>query len=364
MVAALAMVCTLAAQAPVTPPEGKTAQALPPGIRWTIDLPAAPAAPPVVAAERVFISMLPGVVAVHDLKDGRPLWRETLTPEQPLAVDGERVLIAGNDAVHAFRVETGAAEWRTATGPTTAPLLAKDGWIIAATENRLFAIRASDGGVIWSQDSGPQTQRPAISGDLLFVPLASGSIRALDLTTGALRWERRFAGSPAEPLVVGDRLYVGATDKKFHCLRTSDGEIDWSFQIGAIVRGAAATDGERVFVAALDNLVRAFTIGSGSQKWQQGVPFRPFGGPLVQGSTVIVAGPTADVRLLNVLDGRETGKVTFPEPLALAPAFGVTGVPLAVAGITGGLTQSWKLWLASVVRTGSGLDFSANVHSR
>ena len=79
--------------------------------------------------------------------------------------------------------------WRTPTGSLVAPLLAKDGWVIAASDSKLFALRAADGTVVWSRDSTAQRQRAAISGDLLLVPLASGGIRAHDLATGNVRWE-------------------------------------------------------------------------------------------------------------------------------------------------------------------------------
>jgi hypothetical protein len=62
---------------------------------------------------------------------------------------------------------------------------------------------------------------------------------------------------------------------------------------------------------------------------------------------VMVAGPTIDGLLLNGLDGRAAGKIAFPEVLAFAPSVGTSGDALVVAGITGGLTEAWKLWLAA-----------------
>ncbi len=102
-----------------------------------------------------------------------------------------------------------------------------------------------------------------------------------------------------------------------------------------------------MFYSGLDNIVRAVSRDSGSQRWQQGVPFRPFDGPTVLGPSVMVAGPTVDGMLLNVLDGRPAGKIAFPEALAFAPSMGTSSDALVVAGITGGLTEAWKLWLAA-----------------
>ena len=323
-------------------------QTLPPGVRWTVALPAPPASAPVIAGNRIFLSTLPGVLRVLALHDGRELWQQAINADQPVVVEGERVYVAAGEAIHALGVTDGALAWRAPTGVLTAPVLVKDGWIIAASAAKLFAIRASDGQVIWSLDSGPQRERAAISGDLLFVPLASGFMRAHDLSTGAVRWERRLAGAPAEPLIVGDRLYAGATDKRFYRMKTQDGENDWPpIRVGAMVRTQAAADGERVFFAGLDNTVRAVRRSGGSQKWLRGVPFRPFEGPKVIGPAVVVAGNTTEVRLLNILDGRDAGKIIFPEPLALAPAFGVLDDGVVAAGVSGGLTEAWKLTVAA-----------------
>ena len=147
---------------------------------------------------------------------------------------------------------------------------------------------------------------------------------------------------------MADRLYFGATNKRFYCLDADDGTIEWDQRVGAEIRGTAASDGHRVFYVALDNLVRGLDRSSGSQVWQQGVPFRPFAGPAVIGSAVILAGPLTDVWFLNSLTGqRAPAKLSFPEVLTLAPAYGVYQDATVIAGISGGLSEAWKLWLAS-----------------
>ena len=323
-----------------------SSQDLPPGIRWSVALSAAPLTAPVISGDRVFLSSLPGVVSAHDIKDGRELWREAVNPDQPIVVEGAHLFIASGDTVQALQVADHSIAWNVSTGTVTAPLAVKEGWVIASSATRMVALRANDGAVIWQRETTLQRERAAIEGNMLFVPLASGRLQALDITSGNVRWERRFGGSPAEPLVVGNRLYVGAADKYFYCVKTSNGDIDWKIRVGASIRGPASTDGERVYFAGLDNLIRAVSRGSGSQRWQRGVPFRPFAGPVVSGTSVLVAGPTNEVRMLDPVTGSESGRIAFPEPLVTAPAMGLAGGDTVVAGITGGLSESWKLWLA------------------
>ena len=56
-------------------------------------------------------------------------------------MDGDRLFVAAGEAVHAFSVADGSVLWRTPTGALTAPPLAKDGWVIASSATKLFAIR-------------------------------------------------------------------------------------------------------------------------------------------------------------------------------------------------------------------------------
>lgn len=316
-------------------------------VRWTVAMAAAPMLPPVIAGGRVFVTSVPGVLSAHDLSDGHQLWREEMNPDHSITADSERVYVAAGEAVHALRAQDRAVAWRTPTGTLTAPPLARDGWVIVAPVGRTVALRATDGTVVWSRDNGTQRDRAAIAGDTLVVPTTDGRVQALDLNTGATKWERRVGGVPAEALVVGDRLYVGASDKYFYCLKLATGEIDWRIRVGAALRGAPASDGERVYFTALDNLVRAVTRVSGAQIWQRGVPFRPFSGPLVTEGAVLVAGPVTSLRFLLVRTGREARTVAFAEPLVNAPAVGDLAGTIVVVGVTGGLNESWKLTLAS-----------------
>src|SRR5687767_4315319 len=135
MVPVLAVVGTLAAQDPVKPLPPPIAQVLPPGILWSVALPAPPAHPPLISGDRVFVAVLPSLLVAYDLKAGTELWRESIAPEKPLDADLEHVYIAAGDTVHALRTADHAVAWRTPTGALVAPLLAKDGWVIAASDS-------------------------------------------------------------------------------------------------------------------------------------------------------------------------------------------------------------------------------------
>jgi outer membrane protein assembly factor BamB len=312
---------------------------------WTVALPAGANGPPVIAGDHVYVARLPGTVAAYRIVDGKEAWATDIVPDQPLAVDADLVIVASGDRLHALRGSDGTQVWQIPVGALTAPLLAKDGWVIAASATKLTAIRAKDGGVIWSEETGPVRERGAIMGDTLFVPVADGAIVARDLTTGKSRWERRLNGAPQEPLAIGDRVFVGASDRHFYSIKIDSGEIDWPYRVGAAIRGAPATDGERVYFVALDHLVWALDYRSGAMKWQSGVSFRPFTGPVLVGTTLMISGAVDDVRLLQARSGQPSKTVSLPQDLAVPPAVGTVKGMNVLAAITGGLAASWRLTL-------------------
>ncbi len=320
-------------------------QVLPSAIRWSVAIAARPAAPPVIDGDRILVVLQSGVVSSHGVSDGAEAWHVELRADQPVAVDGPRVFIAAGDMIHALDAASGSVVWRTPSGKVTAPMIAQDGWLVAATAGGLAAFRNADGSKVWSRDIGDQHLRATIEGDNLYVPLTDGHLAALDLQTGTERWVRHLAGDVSEVLAFPDRVYVGSADKFFYCLDADDGETAWRWRIGAVLRGRPAAEGVRVFVTAVDNVTRAFDRLSGALRWHASVPFRP-SAPGVVGSMVVVPGNGAEVRAFEAATGRPAGQIKFDEALVTPPAFGSVGGGVVMAAFTGSLNNQWKLVLS------------------
>lgn len=321
-------------------------QRLPSAVRWSVPIAARPAAPPVADGEQVFIVLQSGVVASHRVSDGTQSWQVPLRSDQPVAVEGGRIYVTAGDAIHALNAADGSPVWIAPSGAVTAPLLAHEGWVIAATATGLAAFRSSDGSKVWSRETSAQHARPTIEGDNLYVPLDDGHLLALDLRTGANRWVKHFKRAPSEVLAFSDRIYVGSADKWFYCFDAADGELEWKTRIGAVLRGRPAADDRRVFVTSMDNTLRAYDR-SGALRWHPSVPYRPTTGPVLVGSSVVVPGNAAELRAFEAATGKPAGQITLGEPLALPPSFGRSGAGVVMAAFTGNLNGQWKLVLAA-----------------
>jgi outer membrane protein assembly factor BamB len=325
---------------------GPTAQAIPDRVRWSVPLAAPPEGAPVVAGAALVLPLQNGSLSAHALRSGSEIWTAGLRATQPIAGDSERVYVASDDAVHALTAHDGRTAWQvSAGGPVTAALLAHAGWLVVAAAGELLAIRGADGTIVWRQAVGAIEFRPSLDGDLLVVSIADGRVAALDVVSGAKRWEVNLGAAPAEPLAIGGRVYVGTDDKWFHVLHASNGRRDWRWA-GPLVRGRAAVDDRHVYVAAMDNVLRAYDRTRGALRWNQGLPYRPAAGPAVLGGGVTVPGYVDSLPVFRPTDGSRAGQIRFAAALTALPVFSTQdgGAPMVFA-MLGSLLDEWTLTL-------------------
>jgi outer membrane protein assembly factor BamB len=328
--------------------ENPTQESVPGRERWSIPIGGNSPVPPLLTDEHVFAVVPPNAIAAFQAQDGAELWRVEMPAEYPLAFGDGRLVVASGEALHALDAKTGAVAWRQASGSLVAPPLVNGGWVVTATEGEIVARRASDGTVVWRQAHGPTKLRPTIDGDTLYLPLSDARVRAIDLTSGALKWERAMGGQPSEIAALAGRVYVGSGDRYFYCLEASHGDVEWRHRVGGALVGRPSIDADRVYLAAMDNVIRAFDRVDGALKWQTGVPFRPSAGPSLFGTALVVPGAAQEVRTFDLKTGKIGRTITFAAELKGFDLRMSEKGPIA-ATITGGLTAEWKLtlWEAS-----------------
>jgi outer membrane protein assembly factor BamB len=185
--------------------------------------------------------------------------------------------------------------------------------IVATEAGQIGALRAADGTIVWQRSLDSPAHAPAsLAEDRVYVSTSDGRLVTLRVDTGEPVWERRLGGAANEILVSGDRLYVGTQDNFFYCVLARDGTIDWRWRTGGDVVGRPVSDERRVFFVALDNVLRAMDRRSGAQVWMRPLPVRPFAGAVLAGSSVVVAGQPAQLRVFTTKDGT----AALGEPIA------------------------------------------------
>jgi outer membrane protein assembly factor BamB len=249
---------------------------------------------------RVFYADLNGIVGARDLISGAKIWQErsakgkgtggkTLkfrSVESSPLVQGETLYFftrytgqGSRAGAWALNRRTGAARWFRPLGRSGATKIGsspayKSGRLFAATyDGMVYALRASDGKVLWSRYIGGQFySTPAVSGSRLFIGNKSnGRMYCLSATSGRLLWATGRLGPSvhASPAVYSGRIFIGA-GKHFYALRASNGRVAWQHSTTGRIYGSASVLRGVVYYSIAGHTY-ARTTSSGRLVWKASV---------------------------------------------------------------------------------------------
>lgn len=233
-----------------------------------------------------------------------------------VTVAGPSVYLASGGQVVALRP---SGEWsvsmpalETVAGPVA---VFKDVVYVSGSES-VFALRASDGKLLWRSDLGRRLAPPAVDENAVYI--GGWILSALDRKTGSTLWQSDAVGvNVTTPAIVGDRLVVNSQDPQFglSAVDERNGQLLWNDEVTeeaqdtpAAVNGVVfevTEGGELVAVDATDGSLLA-TIGDPS-----GLPFdsafgvNPFAQVAIADGRVYVA--TAADGVPNRVDVFDTG---------------------------------------------------------
>lgn len=267
-----------------------------------------------------------------DARTGAPRWKRVLDGppgDTPVVRDGDVYTATGGSqgatggSIYALRASDGAILWRYATGGDniwSSPAVS-GGVVYVASDDEVYALRASDGTPLWRYRTSAcggafMGAAPAVAGGVVYAGSASRYLYALDAGSGK-PLSRYDVGAPinATPVVAGGIVYAGEMSASLTALRAGDGAVLWRFTAGATIRGSPVVAGNVVYVGSQDGEVYALDAGSGTVRWRRATAGTPYGLLLAGGALYVQAAMPSglvDVYPLGYLD-------------ALDPA---TGAPL------------------------------------
>jgi outer membrane protein assembly factor BamB len=195
-------------------------------------------AQPVVAAGRLFIGGMDGVLYARNATTGAALWQfQTAGPIRHSAgVFGNVVVVSSHDGFsYGVDAASGQQVWKTATGPSaTAPLIdATRGWAYVGSTNGMFmALNAQNGAKQWEVATGaPVLTSAALSADGATVFVGNEAIQAIayNAQSGVQVWRQTLQGQSLTdryPVVAGNTvIYRSQPLFHFHLLLLNGDEI-------------------------------------------------------------------------------------------------------------------------------------------
>ena len=142
---------------------------------------------------------------------------------------------------------------------------------------------------------------------------------------GRRRWVRQLTGTLRPLAWAGDTLGRPVRRNARYGRSThDDGSTEWEWSLGGAPVGVAG-DADRVYITALDNVLRAVNRGNGHQRWQQTLLTRALLAPVAFDGAVLVAGLSPPLALFNTQTGIPIGIHTAPGRAGGSPARGPVG---------------------------------------
>lgn len=314
-------------------------------------------APPVVENNRLFVMDARGQVTAYDAQSGRKLWDETLRADARrdrqaraggVAVFGDQVFVTtGFGVIVSLNAQTGDEIWRRRVGaPIHSPPSVDNGRVFAVSvDNELFALSAEDGDVLWTYQSLAEPARilsassPAVSGEVVVAPFASGEVVALRVDNGRPLWSEALTSSvrttplsslndiAGSPIILNDVVYAVSHSGVMAALDLRSGERIWTQPAGGIHRPWVV--GPYLFVVTTEAELVAMSRFNGRIHWISQLPLYrnekkrkgkiAWAGPVLAGGQLYLT--TSDGRLLavSVTDGGKIESYSLGAPTFIPP---------------------------------------------
>lgn len=220
-----------------------------------------------------------------------------------LAVRPGRDQGAGKMAMYALRASDGAVLWHWddcgESDNMTAPLIIGN-FLSFACESRpgsyqLYGLQASTGKLLWRDDLPGEVDMNPVGNQRAIYIQTGNQILAESLTTGRLLWQQRFGNvSALNQIAPGqDLLYVSGTNF-LAALKASDGSPLWTYRfLGdyTFIQAVVTTHLAYVFANEQSRFPSIYALDSatGILRWQKHLPFRDYSPVTDQGNLYLVS---------------------------------------------------------------------------
>ena len=216
--------------------------------------------------------------------------------------------------VHALDGETGRTLWATNLGnplfPTTAPS-ANDKYVAVCNGSTIYVMQASDGAVVWNKQAiNSPGAGPALTEDLIFVPMVNGQVTTLllDDPKRPVSVYKSFGRTMVQPVVSSNsvawptdagnlyvslanapgirfrlkatdaitsapafldpgKVFITSIDGYIYCIGEQKGNILWRFTTGESIIHSPVALGETVYAISTRGNMYAIDANTAAERW-------------------------------------------------------------------------------------------------
>lgn len=203
---------------------------------------------------KIFATTGNGEVIALDAQNGAVLWtNESTSPihAAPIANNGRVYVVSTANEYFAIDAQTGETLWTQSAMPestrvlsSASPAIVGDTLVMPFASGELIASLTANGRKLWTDNlsrvnSGTSLSaindiagHPVISGGSVYAASQSGVVVAVDLRSGVRIWQQSI-GSIQSPWVAGNSVYVISTDAQLVCINSETGTVKWTKQLAS-----------------------------------------------------------------------------------------------------------------------------------
>ncbi|MES9874077.1 MAG: PQQ-binding-like beta-propeller repeat protein [Candidatus Sedimenticola sp. 20ELBAFRAG] len=229
--------------------------------------------------------------------DGEQLW--SYQPEFQLGVpvvSDQSVFLGEGNRLLALDIATGKIQWSFPINPKAriayAPVVSDGVVYLGPGDGLLYAIRASDGQLLWQVDREQDWQylrQLQVSNGVLVAGGYHDELFGLDPSSGRQFWRFNAGNFINSQHVSGDRVYFWSPTGWIYALSVTTGNMVWRHRTNDFVRNSAKTnwapimaelisDEQKLYVLAMDDVLHILDTQTGKKLGEFDVPVnvRPF----------------------------------------------------------------------------------------
>lgn len=322
-------------------------------------------APPIVYEGRVFTLDSEGALSAFSMSGGSSLWKVSLTPTTDksgpgfsaitenilnltaedgggygggIAAEGGRIFAAsGFGAVIALDPATGNRVWekKLSVPIRSAPTAAQDRLFVLTVEGRLYCLSTVDGAELWVVRGLPQqaslglNASPAVDGDVVVVPYATGDLVALRVADGSGLWSESLSRSrttsqlasmsdAARPVVDNGTVFAVGHGGRMVATVAKTGERLWSLTVPGTQPPYVA--GDSVFVVDTSGQLMAVNRRDGRTQWTTKLPgSNTWAGPVLANGILWLVSKEGQLTGVEAATGRVTGQMNIGDTVYIPP---------------------------------------------
>ena len=312
-------------------------------------------AQPIVAQGRVYTVDSSSEVTALNAKNGRRLWHVNLMPNDVsvassggISYDEGRIFVStGFAKLIALDAKTGKVLWRqTLSGPMRGAPAVRAGRVIVVTvDDHTYCMAADDGQIQWSHQGTVEPasllagNSPAIDGNVVVVPYASGELFALRIENGSVIWQESIAtisrtqgvstltDITGRPIIDRGKVYVLGHADVLAALDLRTGKRLWDRDIGGIQSPWVA--GDYLYIITNGNELAAVDAKTGNLNWVTQLqtwedPVKKKGrivwtGPILASNRLIIASNTGMLASASPYTGEIMGQISIGDGISVPP---------------------------------------------